>query len=159
MTLIWHQCKTNFLRIWLPPNFFMMDSTSGLVIYETVDIMSWQKLLEAVKQGYVYHYCRAVSDVFVNSLAPGKFKWNFRYVIFKWILVVNGWHISCEIALIWMSLDFTDNQSTLVQVMTWCLQATSHYLSQCWPRSLTPYGITRPQWVNSSKLCDTYMHQ
>ena len=22
------------------------------------------------------------------------------------------------------------------------------YLSQCWPRSLLPYGITRPQWVN-----------
>ena len=39
---------------------------------------------------------------------------------------------------------------TLVQVMAWCRQATSHYLSQCWPRSLSPYGVTRPQWVNSS---------
>ena len=56
--------------------------------------------------------------------------------------------MSCEIALIWISVDFTDDQSTLVQVMAWCRQATSHYLSQCWPRSLTPYGITRPQWVN-----------
>ena len=33
--------------------------------------------------------------------------------------------------------------------MAWCHQATSHYLSQCWPRSLSPYGVTRPQWVNS----------
>ena len=32
--------------------------------------------------------------------------------------------------------------------MAWCHQATSHYLSQCWPRSISPYGITRPQWVN-----------
>ena len=32
--------------------------------------------------------------------------------------------------------------------MAWCRQATSHYLSQCWPRSLSPYGITKPQWVN-----------
>ena len=48
-----------------------------------------------------------------------------------------------------MSLDFTDDQSTLVQVMAWCRQATSHYLSQCWPRSLSPYDITRPQWVNT----------
>ena len=32
--------------------------------------------------------------------------------------------------------------------MAWCRQATSHYLSQCWPRSLSSYGITRPQWVN-----------
>ena len=83
----------------------------------------------------------------LNSLAPGKFEWNFRYVIFKWILVVDGWGISCEIALISMSLDFADDQSTLVQVMAWCRQATSHYLSQCWPRSLSLYGVTRPQWV------------
>ena len=82
-----------------------------------------------------------------NSLAPGKFEGNFRYVIFKWILVIAGWGISYEIALIWMSLDFTNDQSTLVQVMAWCRQATSHYLSQCWPRSLSPYGVTRPRWV------------
>ena len=61
---------------------------------------------------------------------------------------IDGWGICSEIALIWMSLDFTDDQSTLVQVMAWCRQATSHYLSQCWPRSLSPYGVTRPQWVN-----------
>ena len=85
----------------------------------------------------------------LNSLAPGKFIWNFRCIIFKQILVIDGWGISCEIALIWMSLDFTDDQSTLVQVMAWCRQATSHYLSQCWPRSLSPYGITRPQWVKA----------
>ena len=47
-----------------------------------------------------------------------------------------------------MSLDFTDDQSTLFQVMAWCCQATSHYLSQCWLRSLSQYGVTRPQWVN-----------
>ena len=43
----------------------------------------------------------------------------------------------------------TDDKSTLVQVMAWCRQATSHYLSQCWPRYLSSYGMTRPQWVNS----------
>ena len=32
--------------------------------------------------------------------------------------------------------------------MAWCCQATSHYLSQCWPRSMLPNGFTRPQWVN-----------
>ena len=32
--------------------------------------------------------------------------------------------------------------------MAWCHQATSHYLSQCWPSSMSPYGVTRPQWVN-----------
>ena len=26
-------------------------------------------------------------------------------------------------------------------------QATNHYLRQCWPRSMSPYGVPRPQWV------------
>ena len=69
----------------------------------------------------------------VNSLAPGKFEWNFRYVIFKRISVIGGWGNSCEIALTWKPPDLTDDKSTLAQVMAWCRQATSHYLSQCWP--------------------------
>ena len=48
-----------------------------------------------------------------------------------------------------MSLDLTEDKSTLVQVMAWCRQATSHYLSQCWPRSVSPYGVIRPQWVKT----------
>ena len=80
-----------------------------------------------------------------NSLAAEKFEWNFRFVIFKRILVIAGWGISCEIAMIWMSLDLIDDQSTLVQVMAWCRQAPSHYLIQCWPRSLSPYGVIRPE--------------
>ena len=39
--------------------------------------------------------------------------------------------------------------------MAWCRQATSHYLSQCWPRSMSPYGVTRPQWV---KECPQISH-
>ena len=47
-----------------------------------------------------------------------------------------------------MSLDLTYEKSILLQVMAWCCQATSHYLSQSWPRFMSPYGVTRPQWVN-----------
>ena len=39
--------------------------------------------------------------------------------------------------------------------MAWYRQATSHYMSQCWPRSLSPYDITRPQLVNSIP-CQTW---
>ena len=46
-----------------------------------------------------------------------------------------------------MPRDLTDDNSTLVQVMAWCRQATSHYLSQCWPSSMSPYSVTRPQWL------------
>ena len=90
----------------------------------------------------------------VDSNHVGLTHWtlgNFRHAIFKQISVIDGWRICCEIALIWMPLDFTDDQSTLVQVLAWCRQATSHYLSQCWPRSLLPYGVIRQQWVKSLK--------
>ena len=53
-----------------------------------------------------------------------------------------------DVSLVKLSLDLIYDKSTLVQVMAWCHQSTSHYLSQCWPRSLSPYGVTRPQWVN-----------
>ena len=97
----------------------------------------------------LFWWCLMVTQIWINSLAPGRFKVNFRRVTFKLILVVKGWGISCETVLIWVSLDHTYEKSTLVQVMAWCRQATSHYLSQCWPRSLSPYGITRPQWVDT----------
>ena len=62
----------------------------------------------------------------VNSLAPGRFEWKFRYLIFQIISVTDVWVIFCELAFRWMSLDLTDDESTLVQVMAWCRQATSH---------------------------------
>ena len=44
--------------------------------------------------------------------------------------------------------------------MAWCHQATSHYLGQCWPRSMSPYGINGTVIENmvkvsvSSSCCD-----
>ena len=63
-----------------------------------------------------------------------------------------GSGISYKIALRWMPQDVTDDKSILVQVMAWCRQATGDYLSQCWPRYLSPHGVTRPQWILNS--CD-----
>ena len=34
--------------------------------------------------------------------------------------------------------------------MTWFHQATGHYMNQCGPRSMSPYGTTKPQWVKLS---------
>ena len=57
-----------------------------------------------------------------------------HYVQAQWVNWLFPGSIICEIALGWMSKDLTDDKSTLVQVMVWCHQAPSHYLSQCWPR-------------------------
>ena len=86
----------------------------------------------------------------INSLVSGRSWCNFKLVIFKLMSRVDTFCIlstSCEIALRWMPQDFADDKSTLVQVMAWCRQATSHYLDQCWPRSISPYGVARPRWV------------
>ena len=66
-----------------------------------------------------------------------------------------------EIALRWILLYLTDDKSTLVQVMAWCLAAPSHYLSQCWPRwarSMSPNGVTGPQWVKRTLVQCTTWH-
>ena len=38
----------------------------------------------------------------------------------------NPKSISNEYVLLWAAYDLTDHQSTLVQVMDWCIQAINH---------------------------------
>ena len=75
----------------------------------------------------------------VNSLAPGRYGCYLKLVISN-SSRINILRISSEIVLRWMPQDLTDDKSTLVQVMAWCRQATSHYLNQCWPRSMASLG-------------------
>ena len=86
-------------------------------------------------------------EMVLNTLVPWKFEGDFRRITFKLILVIDDWGISHEIALRQLSHVITDDKSTLVQVMAWWHQVTSHYLSQCWTSSVSRYGITMPQWV------------
>ena len=44
----------------------------------------------------------------------------------------------------WVPRNPIDKKSTLVQVTALCHQAPSP--SQCWPKFMSPYGVTRPQW-------------
>ena len=52
---------------------------------------------------------------------------NEFFLIFKLILLSDGWGISYEIGLRWLSLDFTDDKWTLVQKMVRCHEASCHY--------------------------------
>ena len=68
-------------------------------------------VLEAVNMN-VFKAFGVTTFMFLWSNAvsrDGRFEWNFRYVIFKLILVIDDWCIFCEIALIRMSPDFTDD--------------------------------------------------
>ena len=84
-----------------------------------------------------------------HSVAAGGCDNNFQSMIFKLIIQNSSWIPCREIVLKWMPQNFTDVNSTMVQVMAWCRQATSHYPSQCWSRSLSPFDINKPQLVNS----------
>ena len=85
----------------------------------------------------------------LTHLAPGRPGCHCKTAIFNLVLLIGIFTSSKDNALRWMPRDLSNDKSTLVQVMAWCRQATSHYLSQCWPGSMSPYGITRPQWVKS----------
>ena len=50
-------------------------------------------------------------------------------------------------------VDVNNLRTTLVQMMAWCHQVTSHYLSQCWPRSMSSYGVV-PGLAPASGLVD-----
>ena len=60
---------------------------------------------------------------------------------FKAFWVIDGQGISCEIVPGWFSLDVTDVKKRLLHEFAWCHQATCHYLSQRWPRSMSPYDM------------------
>ena len=81
----------------------------------------------------------------VNSIAPDICGSNFKSIFLEYILQIKLMS-TCENALRWMPQNTFDVESILVQVMAWCHQATSHYLSHCWPISMSPYGVTRPHW-------------
>ena len=100
----------------------------------------------------------------IISLGPGRNGNDFKRTIFKltsWIWYFsNSYGIDQRRA----PLDPTVDKSTLVQVMACYCQATSHYLNQCRRRFMSPYGVTRPQWVNDrtkkrssgSFMCQTH---
>ena len=71
----------------------------------------------------------------LNSLLPGRYGYDFTCLYSK-----HNWYheYSGNLSLEWMPEHLVDGKSTLTP---------SHYLSQCWLRLMSPYGITGPWWV------------
>ena len=88
-----------------------------------------------------------------NAIVPGRYGSNLGGTIFKFIIQNSNliahslWDCSR-----WISQNRADEKLILVQVMPWCRQTTSHYLSQRVPRYMSPYGFTWPQWVNKTLI-------
>ena len=60
--------------------------------------------------------------------------------------------ISCAFSVKSYWNGYQNYKSTLVHVMVWFRQATSHYMKQSWPIFLPPYNITGGQWVRDDVI-------
>ena len=88
-----------------------------------------------------------------NSLAPRRSECDSKNVNFNLVLLIGIFRSSHDNVLQWMPQDLTDDKSRLVQLMAWCRQATSHYMSQCWISSLSLYSVARPHFKVLSEVC------
>ena len=79
------------------------------------------------------YHSRTVRSTQLNSLGPGKCSSNLKNMISDSMYRIEA-RVFTAIVLRWMPQHLTNENSTLVQVMAWCHQATCHYLSQWWPR-------------------------
>ena len=105
------------------------------------------------------HRQSSLSLCVVNSLTPGRPGCHFKTAIFNFVLLIGIFTSSYDNALRWMPWDLAGDKSTLVHVTAWCRQETSHYLSQCWPSSMSPHGVTRPQRVKVISIVRKYSSQ
>ena len=100
------------------------------------------------------HYLNQCWNI-VNWSLRNKLQWNFNWNSNIFIQENALENIVCEMASILsrpqcvkrIPQNSTHDESTLLWVTAWCCQAKSLYLSQCWPRSMSPYDIARPHWV------------
>ena len=89
-----------------------------------------------------------IACLLLNSLVTWGFESKLREVISSYFFYDWWLRFLLRNTLRWMSLNLSDDNSTLVEVMAWCCRVANDYLSQYSPISLSPHGVTRSQWVN-----------
>ena len=99
-------------------------------IYASLGLNEFNILQDLIS--HLEWYCVIIESKFTifNSLVPGRCGSKFKSVISEHMLwIYKFMNTSCKIALGWMPQNFYDDNSTFVQVMAWCHQAPSHYIS------------------------------
>ena len=75
---------------------------------------------------------------------------NVENIILKLIIESTSMGTYCEIALKWMPRNVTNDKSTLLLVMAWCQQATSHYLA---PLLSNRISVIHGSRINYETIC------
>ena len=131
-----------------------LSCTNPLICNITMHENSWHF---EVSFGSESEYFSSENKSMLNSFSPGNVAEilkvgsfpNTLYRIIAFALTVKSLTGKCN------TTSLTDQKSSLVQIMAWCQQVTSHHPSQHWPKSMSPYwyGIINPQCVtNTAKL-------
>ena len=66
--------------------------------------------------------------------------WNFQANLIISTCIFSIYHKNCVQVNVWGAHGWLVIK---VSVMAWCLQARNHYLNQFWPRSMTPWSMTK----------------
>ena len=112
---------------WLVVNFWLNCQNHWEIRFENYSRLTWI-------------FNSLITGIFVRDFKKCTFQTRFTYCFFRCYYTNHD-------ALRGMPRDLTDYQSTPVQVMAWCRQATSHYMSQCWPcRHMTSLGHNVSTW-------------
>ena len=83
----------------------------------------------------------------IKSIACERFVWISKWLSSMLILMINCFvKFASEVCRWSLFID----ESTFVQVLAWCRQATNHYLTECRHRFMSPYHITRLHYVSIS---------
>ena len=112
--------------------------------YTYVDMrrLLWMKLDKTLFITSLIH----IADLHISRLSNA-----VKLILQFWYLEHFLWN-----GLRWALQSPIDDKSTLVQVMAWCHQATSHYMSQCWPISMLPYGIKAGSLLRNDWVADKH---
>ena len=121
--------------VWRFGNLSMLHMTTK-VYYMTSDNGSIEEIL-------LIHY----TWLMYISLCPTTCGSNSKSIIFK-LIRENSSLGTREILLRQMPQNLLIGTLTLIQLMAWCRKVISHDVSQCWLRSMSPYGFTRLQCLN-----------
>ena len=80
----------------------------------------------------------------INSFAFGRCGISSKSVLSEHELRIQFLSASCDIAPRWMPQNTFDDKSTLDYI------AISHYLNQCWAKSISPHGVT--SWIGDNEF-------
>ena len=94
-----------------------------------------------------------------------KKSWSWDHLIF-WLVRIHlyteaappGLHLNIRIIFTGVQIPILKMRQLWRKVLNFIMRIPSHYLRRCWPRSMLPYDITRPQWVKGYGLVPMAYH-